>query len=157
MGISSIVTDVILREGGKIVDDLVTSEEERGQIKVELAKIGQAIELKTLDERIAFAQHPSIFVAGGRPFIIWAAGVGIAMQFVAIPLANIGLSVFAPETPPVLPMDWDNLLVLAGLAGGTSWVRHMDKARGVARANLRHPDPSDMAIGAAARGDGSLY
>ena len=157
MGIANIVTDVILREGGKIIDNVVTSEHEKGQLKVELAKVSQAVELKALDERIAFAQHPSIFVAGGRPFIIWAAGVGIGVQFVAIPLANILLKVLSPETPAVETMDWDNLLVLAGLAGGTSWVRHMDKVRGVGRATLAYPDPSDMAIGAAARGDGGLY
>lgn len=157
MGIANIVTDVILREGGKIIDNVVTSEEERGQLRVRMAEISQAVELKTLDERIAFAQHPSIFVAGGRPFIIWAAGVGIAMQFVAIPLANIAITIVAPDTPPVAPMDWDNLLVLAGLAGGTSWVRSMDKAKGIARSNLAYPDPSDMALGNAGAGSGGLY
>jgi hypothetical protein len=156
--LSKIVTDVALREVGGLLEKIVTSDEERGQLQLALAKIGQAAELKSLDERIAFAQHPSIFVAGGRPFVIWAAGVGIAFNVVFIPLLNFaGEMLGGPDFAALQDLDWDKLLVLAGLAGGTSWVRHMDKVRGVARANLSHPDPSDMAVGAASRGGGGLY
>lgn len=148
MSLSKIVTDVFLREAGTILDDVITSDEERGQLKLELAKIEQAAELKALDERIAFAQHPSIFVAGGRPFVIWAAGLGIAFNVMVVPLLNWGGSMWGGiDFIQVADLDWDKLLVLAGLAGGTSWVRHMDKVRGVSRANLAHPDASDMALG----------
>lgn len=158
MGLSNIVSDVILGQAGKIIDDVVTSDEERGELRLKMAEISQAVELKALDERIAFAQHPSVFVAGGRPFIIWAAGVGIAVNFVAIPLANIFWPIFAPEAAqPIASLDWDKLLVLAGLAGGTSWVRHLDKVAGVSRANLANPDPSDMAFGRGVPGRGSVY
>jgi hypothetical protein len=153
MSLAKLVTDVVLREAGAILDDVVTSEEERGQLRVELKKIEQAVELRTLDERIAFAQHPSVFVAGARPFIIWAAGVGIATNFVLIPLANTLWPIIAPDAArEIASLDWDKLLVLSGLAGGTSWVRHLDKVRGVARSNLRQPDASDIRLG-----NGALY
>lgn len=153
MSLSKIVGDVFLREAGTILDDVITSEEERGELRVKLAQIAQASELKALDERIAFAQHPSIFVAGGRPFVIWAAGLGIAFNVIVVPLLNWGGSMWGgPDFLQIADLDWDKLLVLAGLAGGTSWVRHMDKVRGVSRANLAHPDPSDMSLG-----DGRIY
>lgn len=148
MSLSKIVTDVFLREAGTILDDVITSDEERGQLRVELAKIEQAAELKALDERIAFAQHPSIFVAGGRPFVIWAAGLGIAFNVMVVPLLNWAGSMWGGiDFVQIADLDWDKLLVLAGLAGGTSWVRHMDKVRGVGRANLSGPDASDMSLG----------
>ena len=123
---------------GGVLDDLITSDEERANVEIAMERIRQLPELKELDERIALARHPSIFVAGAWPFVIWAAGVGIAFNVIAVPLLNwlgtvrYGAAGFAP----IMVLDWDHLMVLAGLAGGTSWIRHMDKVRGVARNNL---------------------
>ena len=169
MGIADIAADALIREVKGVLDDVITSDEERGRLKIELEKVRQAPELKALDERIAFAQHPSLFVAGARPFVIWVAGLGIAWDVMMLPVMNWVLALAeafgATGVPPIDALGWDKLTILAGLAGGTSWIRHMDKVKGVARANLAHPDPSDMNIGRprtaasemATAGQGTLY
>ena len=169
MGIADVAADALIREVKGVLDDVITSEEERGQLRIELEKVRQAPELKALDERIAFAQHPSLFVAGARPFVIWVAGLGIAWDVMMLPVMNWVLALAeafgASGVPPIAALGWDKLTILAGLAGGTSWIRHMDKVKGVARANLQHPDPSDMDIGRPRTrgadlrhgGDGVLY
>ena len=151
MGIADIAADAVIREVGGVLDDVITSEEERRALAIELERVRQAPELKALDERIAFAQHPSLFVAGARPFVIWVAGLGIAWDVMMLPVMNWVLALVeafgATGVPPIDALGWDKLTILAGLAGGTSWIRHMDKVKGVARANLAQPDPSDMDIG----------
>ena len=66
-GVGSVVNAV-----GNVVDDLVTSDEERGQIEIEKRKIAlqEAHLADRSDERqvqvnLAEAQHSSMFVAGG--------------------------------------------------------------------------------------------
>ena len=151
MGIADIAADALIREVGGVLDDVITSKEERIALRVEMERVRQAPELKALDERIAFAQHPSLFVAGARPFVIWVAGLGIAWDVMMLPVMNWVLALAeafgATGVPPIDALGGDKLTILAGLAGGTSWIRHMDKVKGVARANLAHPDPSDMDIG----------
>ena len=151
MGIADIAADALIREVKGVLDDVITSEEERGQLRIELEKVRQAPELKALDERIAFAQHPSLFVAGARPFVIWVAGVGIAWDVMMLPAMNWVLALLAAfgadGVPPIDALGWDKLTILAGLAGGTRWIRHMDKVKGVARSNLNQPDISDASLG----------
>lgn len=135
--VGGIAGKVVSSVGG-VLDELITSDEERRNLDVAMERIRQLPELKELEERIALAQHPSVFVAGARPFVIWAAGFGIAFNVIAVPLLNwIGAVRFADAGfVPITQLDWDHLMVLAGLAGGASWVRHMDKVRGVARNNM---------------------
>lgn len=77
----------------KGLDELFTSDEERGQIDVEKKKI----ELKKLvtDLKAQHAQlqinmvqanHPSIFVAGARPAIIWIGAIGLAYEAIIRPI-----------------------------------------------------------------------
>ncbi len=138
MGIVSNLTSNMISSVGNIIDDVVTTDEERETLQLRLEEILQRPELKELDERIAQAQHPSLFVAGGRPFVIWAAGLGIAYNVICVSfLSWLGVVFGGPDFPQITPLDWDQLLALAGLAGGTSFVRHLDKVKGVSRSNLR--------------------
>jgi hypothetical protein len=77
------------------IDELVTSDEERGKIDVEK----QRIELQTLTAELkeqhmqlqinmAQANHPSIFVAGARPAIIWIGALGLAYEALLRPLGS---------------------------------------------------------------------
>lgn len=132
-----IVGDLI--EGvGHVIDEVHTSDEERLDKRALLMRIRQLPQLKELEERIAFARHPSVFVAGGRPFVIWVAGFGVGFNVIGVALLNwIGAMWGGTEFIPIDKLDWTELGVLAGLAGGTSFVRHLDKLKGVARENLR--------------------
>ena len=63
------------------------------------------------------AKHASWFVAGARPFILWACGAAFAWQFVVGPIGSwITLLIGHPTPIPVL--DMGNLMpVLLGILG----------------------------------------
>ncbi len=77
------------------VDELITSDEERGNIDIEKQRIALqqlAAELKEqhmqLQINLAQANHPSIFVAGARPAIIWIGALGLAYEALLRPLGS---------------------------------------------------------------------
>lgn len=81
------------------------------------------------------AQSGSIFVAGGRPFILWICGIGCAWNWVGLPVALFGfaavgypLDLKAADTTEMLPV----LLGLLGMSG----LRTYEKIQGVSRENL---------------------
>lgn len=138
MGIASILTGGIVKTAAGALDELITSDEERGAIEIKKLELELKPLLKEMDERIAQAQHPSIFVAGGRPFVIWVAGVAIGFNAIGVGVMNWAGSMWGgPDFIPLTEIEWENMMMLVGLAGGASWVRHMDKAKGVARSSLK--------------------
>lgn len=87
------------------------------------------------------AQSGSIFVAGGRPFILWICGIGCAWNWVGLPVA---LFVFAAAGHKVElnPADTAEMLpVLLGLLG-MSGLRTYEKVQGVSRENLVKTNPT---------------
>ena len=77
------------------IDELVTSDEEMGQIDIEKQRIALQILTAELKEQhmqlqinMAQANHPSIFVAGARPAIIWIGALGLAYEALLRPLST---------------------------------------------------------------------
>lgn len=77
------------------IDELVTSDEEMGQIDIEKQRIALQILTAELKEQhmqlqinMAQANHPSIFVAGARPAIIWIGALGLAYEALLRPLGT---------------------------------------------------------------------
>ena len=103
---------------GNVLDELFTSDDERldktilmqrlalepGKLQVELSKIE--------------AQHRSIFVAGGRPFIIWVCGFSLLYNFIIRDIMAwvIRINEIAVEAPPELAME-HLMTILMGLLG----------------------------------------
>lgn len=87
------------------------------------------------------AAHKSIFVAGWRPFIGWVCGVGIAWQFVVIPILNWVILLLVINNPelegiPNLPaLDMTELMGLIFALLGMGGLRSFEKSRGVARSS----------------------
>ncbi len=80
------------------------------------------------------AGHPSLFVAGWRPFIGWVCGAAMAFNFVAIPLLNYAQAVFGVDGAVPAPLDLEVMLpVLLGMLG-LGGMRSYEKRSGVARA-----------------------
>ena len=103
------------------------SQEMAGEIN---ARLGQ------IETNKAQANHPSIFVSGARPFIMWVCGVSLAYQFILSPLLRFTAFV-TMDTPPEFPiLDSSELMpVLLGLLG-LGGMRSYEKGKGVARNNL---------------------
>jgi hypothetical protein len=108
---------------------------EKAKAELELLKLTQEGDLKNILAQLEInareAQHPSIFVAGWRPFFGWAGGFGFVYAVVGQPLLtwialNRGLT-----PPPVLNIDllW---VVVTGLLGiGT--LRSVEKVKGTSK------------------------
>jgi len=65
-----------------IVDDVWTSPEEELKIALSERKIDASVAMAQIKVNETAAKHRSIFVAGGRPFLIWVCGTIMAYQYI---------------------------------------------------------------------------
>lgn len=103
------------------------AEKQRHKAEIEKLLVDAAMQgaLAQLEVNKAEAQHKSIFVAGGRPFIMWVCGVGLLFNVLLSPILSIWF-----EMPDV---DMDILYpVLMGMLG-LGGLRTYEKLKGVAR------------------------
>jgi hypothetical protein len=134
LGIGSVVESV-----GKVIDDLHTSDKERGELALREKEIDQRTDLAQTDVNRTEAQHSSLFVAGWRPAIGWIGAVALGYQFILYPLLiwawtwlqSIGYVPAGHQPPPMLQTDalWVILSGMLGIAG----LRSVEKVKGVAR------------------------
>ncbi len=126
----------------KGIDKIFPDQNEANKIKVEMLKLQQEgafreleLEFKAASEQRAIllkeAEHPSVFVSGGRPAALWVCVGGLFYTFIAQPLLAWA-ALIAEATPP--PNIDTTLLIqllfgMLGLAGLRSW----EKEKGVAR------------------------
>jgi len=106
----------------KLAHEVATMSEKHAQ---ELAK-GQ-LEVNKVE-----AGHKSLFVAGWRPAIGWICGLGMASNFILIPMANFVLALTG--SPVVVPLlDTGEMMpVLMGMLG-LGAMRTYEKKEGVQR------------------------
>lgn len=132
---------VALEIGGKVIDRIWPNPTEAAAAKLELLKMQQSGELAklTADTEIAKGQlavnqveaaSSSIFVAGGRPFVIWICGLSLGYSALFEPLLRFVAMVIYNYTGafPVL----DTMLtgqILFGLLG-LGAMRSYDKKQG---------------------------
>ncbi|VAX07341.1 hypothetical protein MNBD_ALPHA03-1861 [hydrothermal vent metagenome] len=114
---------------GNVVDQLFTSDEEKAQAAILMAKIRQKPQLLQAEINRIEAGHRSLFVAGWRPFIGWVCGFGFLWAFLLHPLFEWivvlrGLDISAPGIVTDNMME----LVLALLGLGT--LRSVEKMTG---------------------------
>lgn len=122
---------------GGVIDDLVTSDEERLKVALQDKQIDASLMLGQMDVNKAEAQHKSLFVAGWRPAIGWVGALALAYQFIVYPLLVWGWSLLQATgavpaevtAPPVLPTDalW---VIVSGMLG-IGAMRSHDKRKGV--------------------------
>ncbi len=86
------------------------------------------------------AKHPSIFVAGARPFIMWVCGVALLWQFLLQPMATWFLLAFGTgEIPPFPQLDIGPLMTLLLGMLGLGGLRTYEKRLGIARQSIKEP------------------
>lgn len=114
---------------GNIIDATFTSDDERlthEEIKMRIAQ--QPARAAQEIGRVQ-AQHRSTFVAGGRPFIVWVCGTGLAYAWVVRPLVT-DLSRFLGVTVEWMPMKTDNMIDLVIAILGLGALRTVEKING---------------------------
>lgn len=115
------------------------------------AKNAMAHEIATMAEKAAHeaamaqaqanteqAKHPSLFVAGARPAIMWICAAAMGYHFILQPFLVFGLLVAGIVLPTELPeLDMSQLMpVLLGILG-LGGMRSYEKVKGIARDNLK--------------------
>ena len=128
VGIGEIIGTV-----GKIADDLTTSDKERmaaelDAYKAESERMGGQVEINKIE-----AASGSLFVSGGRPFVVWVCAFALAYAAVIEPIARFVATVgFAYSGPfPVIDTDL-TMQILLGVLGLGAY-RSVEKIKGVAR------------------------
>lgn len=117
---------------GSAFDKLFTSDEERAQAELVMAKVRQQPHILQAEINRLEAGHRSLFVAGWRPFIGWVCGLGLAWAFLGHPMfewfvALRGLAIPVPEIATDNMMEL--ILALLGLGG----LRTFEKLTGRAK------------------------
>ncbi|MGL4261671.1 MAG: 3TM-type holin [Afipia sp.] len=128
MGIGEVIKSV-----GQIADDLTTSDKERMQAdldayKAETERMGGQVEINKIE-----AANSSLFVSGGRPFVVWVCAFALAYASVIEPMARFVAKVgFGYDGDfPIINTDL-TMQVLVGVLGLGAY-RSFEKVKGVAR------------------------
>jgi uncharacterized membrane protein len=116
------VTDIL----DKVIPDADTKQRIAHEIATQVHTIAQA----QIEVNKAEAQSKDLFVAGWRPAVGWVTCLGMAGNFLVIPMANFALALSG--SPIVIPLiDLSTMLpVLMGMLG-LGGLRTYEKTRGV--------------------------
>jgi Holin of 3TMs, for gene-transfer release len=124
----------LLELGKGIIDRIIPDPEKKREAEMEFFKLAAEGELKQVIAQLEInareAQHPSIWVAGWRPFFGWAGGVGFVYAVMAQPLLAWYAAVHNMPQPPELNLDllWVVVTGMLGIGG----LRSLEKVKGVA-------------------------
>ncbi len=89
-----------------------------------------------LEANVVQAKHPSIFVSGSRPAILWICALGLLTQFFLMPIAEWASAIWYPEI--TLPkLQTEQLMALTFSLLGLGGMRSFEKSKGVARENMK--------------------
>lgn len=112
--------------------DLVKLKQMDLDFKIEMAKIGISLDLAQIGVNTEEAKSTDLFVAGGRPFILWVCGIAFAYVAIVEPLARFVAQVGFQYHGAFPAIDTTlTLQVLGGLLGLGS-LRTVEKLKGVA-------------------------
>lgn len=125
----------ILDIGKTLLDRFVPDPAQKAAAEMELVKMAADGELKQVIAQLEInareAAHPSIFVAGWRPFFGWAGGVGFIYSTMLQPMLAWYSSVRGWPIPPTLNIDllWVVITGMLGIGG----LRTFEKSRGATK------------------------
>tara|TARA_R110002020_G_scaffold162417_7_gene348061 strand:+ start:663 stop:1073 length:411 start_codon:yes stop_codon:yes gene_type:complete len=124
----------------KLIGKFIKDKDQTEKLAFELSAMAEkhATELAKgqLDINKEQAKHPSLFVSGARPAIMWVACLGLLWQFFIGPILTWFAVMFNPSiTPPSLELEGLVTLVMSLLGLGA--MRSYEKSKGIARDNLK--------------------
>ena len=124
---------------GKAIPDKNKRMELEASIKSQMIDLQKAQTEINLEQ----AKHPSIFVSGSRPAILWICALGLAWQFFLAPLMNWAVVISGSTIqPPVI--NTEGLMTLTLSLLGLGGLRTAEKWKGVARNNMKEENFKDV-------------
>jgi len=125
----------LLDFGKDLIGRFFPDKEEARKAEAEFLRLAMDGELKQVIAQLQInaqeAAHPSIFVAGWRPWFGWIGGMGFGYAVLAQPLLAWLAAVKGWPVPPTL--DADLLLTVAGGMLGIGGLRTYEKRAGVTK------------------------
>jgi len=98
--------------GKEVVDPTKLAEIEAKLTEMETQLLNAQNEINKIE-----AGHPSIFVAGWRPFVGWVCGIAFAYHFIALPVVSLIIKIYQVNFQPPI-FDIQTLVtVLFGMLG----------------------------------------
>ena len=123
---------------GKAIPDKNKRMELEASIKSQMIDLQKA----QADINLEQAKHPSLFVSGSRPAILWICALSLFYQFFLSPMLNWIVVISGTSIqPPVLNTEGLMTLTLSLLGLGS--MRSFEKFKGVARSNMREENVKD--------------
>ena len=117
------IADSIVGVAGKVLDKFVADKDLKAKLDFELRKAYADANLAQIDVNKEQAKHPSLFVAGARPSIMWICAFGLGWQFVFLPVAAwyMALTGQPIPLPDIETEGWLSLLKLDDVIYYEKW------------------------------------
>ena len=130
------IAESVIGVAGKVLDKFIEDKDLKTKLNAELKSQVISLDLAQAQANIEQAKHPSIFVSGARPAIMWICAFGLGWQFVFQPIAIWVLAVGNFDI--VLPhIQTEGLLTLTLSLLGLGGMRSFEKMKGVQRENMK--------------------
>lgn len=118
-----------------VLDKFIEDKDLKTKLKHELEMSMVQLDLAQTATNLEQAKHPSIFVAGARPAIMWICAFALAWEFIVAPITTWALINYYPTM--VLPeLKTEELISLVFAMLGLGGMRTYEKFKGVARNNM---------------------
>ena len=123
----------------KLISKFIKDKDQTEKLAFELSAMAEkhAAELAKgqIDINREQAKHPSIFVSGARPAIMWVCCLGLLWQFFIQPIVTYIAVMFNPDFVP-LNLEMEGLVTLVMSLLGLGAMRSYEKSKGIARENM---------------------
>jgi len=130
------IAESVIGVAGKILDKFVEDKDLKTKLSAELKAQIISLDLAQAQANIEQAKHPSVFIAGARPAIMWICAFGLGWQFVFQPITLWGLAVSNMDI--VLPViQTEGLMTLTLSLLGLGSMRSFEKFKGIQRNNMK--------------------
>ena len=130
------IAESVIGVAGKVLDKFVEDKDLKKKLDHELRSQIVSLDLAQAQTNLEQAKHPSIFVSGARPAIMWICAFGLGWQFVFQPIAVWILALTGSGIAlPVIQTEGLMSLTLALLGLGS--MRTAEKWKGVQRNNMK--------------------
>ena len=129
------LAESVVGVAGKVLDKFVEDKDLKTKLEAELKSQIVSLDLAQAQANTEQAKHPSVFIAGARPAIMWICAFALGWQFIFAPIISWGLVIWYPVvTLPSLQTAELTSLVMALL--GLGGMRSFEKSKGVQRNNM---------------------
>jgi hypothetical protein len=130
------LVDSVVGVAGKVLDKFVEDKDLKTKLNAELKTQMISLDLAQAQANIEQAKHPSVFVSGARPAIMWICAFALGWQYILAPIASWVIVVWYPMvTLPTLQTEELTGLIMALL--GLGGMRTAEKWKGVSRENMK--------------------